>query len=269
MKSKTFLTIVIGLAGLLGIMAGCSQQPAEEAVMEEEPVAVEETAENTLTPEEEAEGWELLFDGTSLDKWRAFRGEDVPPGWVVQDGTIFFDGKDAGEGYGDLTTREQFADFELKLEWKISPGGNSGILYRVSEDQEQEFHSGPEMQILDDKAERYAELDATHKSGANYALDPPAVDNVKPVGEWNSVHLVVDGAHVEHWQNGDKVVEYELWTPEWKEAVANSKFDQWPSYGMNKKGHIVLQDHGAGVWFKNIKIRRLNQEEEASDETVE
>ena len=260
--------ISIGLMVILGLIGACSQEPAEETVMEE-PAAIGETADNILTPEEIAEGWELLFDGTSLEKWRAFRGEEVPPGWVVQEGTLFFDGEGAGEGYGDLTTSEEFADFELKLEWKISPGGNSGILYRVSEDQEQEFHSGPEMQILDDKALRYRVLDRTHKSGANYALDAPAVDNVKPVGEWNSVHLVVNGAHVEHWQNGDKVVEYELWTPEWKEAVSKTKFAEWPSYGMNKKGHIVLQDHGAGVWFRNIKIKRINQEEKASEETDE
>lgn len=266
MKPTKLSIILSGLLVILGLSASCSQQPAEEAVMEE-PTAVEQTLDNTLTQEEIAEGWELLFDGESLDKWRAFRGDEVPPGWKIQDGTLFFDGKDAGEGYGDLMTREQFADFELKLEWKISPGGNSGILYRVSEDQEQEFHTGPEMQILDDKDERYAELDRTHYSGANYALDPPAVDNVKPVGEWNSVHLVVNGAHVEHWQNGDKVVEYELWTPEWKEAVSKTKFAEWPGYGMNKKGHIVLQDHGSGVWFKNIKIKRLNQEEPAETAT--
>ncbi len=256
MKTKRAILTAIGMAGLL---AACSQQPAEEGPPEAK-AAVEATVDNTLSSEEAADGWELLFDGSSLDKWRAFRGEEVPPGWVAQDGALFFNGKDAGEGYGDLTTREQFADFELKLEWKISPSGNSGILFRVSEDQEQEFHTGPEMQILDDKADRYRELDRTHKSGANYALEPAAVENVKPVGEWNSVRLVVNGAHVEQWQNGDKVVEYELWTPEWKAAVAKTKFAKWPSYGMNKIGHIVLQDHGAGVWFKNIKIKRLNQE---------
>ena len=255
---KTKKTIIL-LIGLIGLLAACARQPAEEAAVEEIAV-VEEAAINTLTAEEAADGWALLFDGTSLDKWRAFRGEEVPPGWTTQDGALFFDGKDAGEGYGDLTTREMFADFELQLEWKISPGGNSGILYRVTEDEEQEFHTGPEMQIIDDKAEMYSELEANRKSGSNYGLQAPAVDNVKPIGEWNSVHLIVDGAHVEQWQNGDKVVEYELWTPEWKEAVSNTKFGEWPSYGMNKTGHIVLQDHGAGVWFKNLKIKRLNQE---------
>lgn len=259
---KTRKTIIL-LIGLTGLLAACAQQPAEAPI--EEVAVVEEAAVNTLTAEEAAEGWELLFDGTSLDKWRAFRGEEVPPGWIAQDGTLFFDGKDAGEGYGDLTSREMFADFELQLEWKISPGGNSGILYRVTEDEEQEFHTGPEMQILDDKAERYKDLGITHKSGANYALEPAAVDNVKPVGEWNSVRLIANGAHVEQWQNGDKVVEYELWTPEWKEAVSNTKFAEWPRYGMNKEGHIVLQDHGAGVWFRNLKIKRLNQEEAGAE----
>lgn len=250
---------LISLFGLLALLGACAQQPAEEAPAEETAM-VEENADNMLTPEEAAEGWELLFDGSSLEKWKAFRGEgqEVPPGWTAQDGTLFFNGKDAGEGFGDLTTIEQFADFELKLEWKISPDGNSGILFRVSEDQEQEFHTGPEMQIIDDTADRYRELEANRKSGANYGLQAPSVTNTKPAGEWNSVHLIVNGPHVEQWQNGEKVVEYELWTPEWKEAVSKTKFSEWPSYGMNKQGHIVLQDHGAGVWFKNLKIKRLN-----------
>ena len=258
---KTFKKAILLLL-LTGLLAACSQQPTEEPAAEE-PAMVEETVDNTLTADEAAEGWELLFDGTTIDKWRAFRGETVPPGWTAQDGTLFFNGKDAGEGYGDLTTIEQFADFELKLEWKISPDGNSGILFRVTEDEEQEFHTGPEMQIIDDTADRYKELEANRKSGANYGLQAPSTTNTNPAGEWNSVHLIVNGAHVEQWQNGENVVEYELWTPEWKEAVSKTKFAEWPNYGMNKQGHIVLQDHGAGVWFKNLKIKRLNQEEAA------
>ena len=210
------------------------------------------------------------FDGESLDQWRGFRSETVPPGWEVEDGVLVFQAEHREEGYGDLTTREQFADFELSLEWKIAPCGNSGVMFRVSEDTDQEWHSGPEVQIVDGtlgcwsdyqapEGQRAADSDlkATQLSGANYDLHPPGDAKAKPVGEWNHMRLLVNGAHVEHWLNGVKAVEYELWSDEWNEMVANSKFVEYPQYGMNKSGHIVLQDHGENVWFRNIKARRL------------
>ena len=207
--------------------------------------------------EEPANEWMPLFNGKDLTGWRGFRMEETPPGWKVSDGTLHFDAEHGGEGYGDLTTVDQYADFELELEWKISPGGNSGVLFRVTEDHEQEFHTGPEVQVLDGAEEYYPGLDDTQQTGGNYALHPPAKDVVKPVGEWNQLRLVVDGAHVEQWLNGEKLVEYELWTDAWKALVAASKFVEWPQYGMNKKGHIVLQDHGAAVWYRNLRIRLL------------
>jgi hypothetical protein len=128
----------------------------------------------------------------------------------------------------------------------------------VSEDYDQEFMTGPEVQVLDNALEHDPPLEDTQLAGANYGLHPPLEDVVKPVGEWNSMRLVVDGAHVEHWLNGKKIVEYELWTDEWKEMVAKTKFAKWPGYGMNKSGYIVLQDHGAPVWYRNVKIKRLS-----------
>ena len=207
--------------------------------------------------EEPADGWTPLFNGKDVTGWRGFRMQETPPGWEVSDGTLHFDGEHGGEGYGDLTTVDQYADFELELEWKISPGGNSGVLFRVTEDHEQEFHTGPEVQVLDGAEEYYPGLDDTQQTGGNYALHPPARDVVKPVGEWNQLRLVVNGPHVEHWLNGEKLVEYQLWTDEWKALVAASKFAEWPQYGMNQKGHIVLQDHGGSVWYRNLKIRLL------------
>lgn len=212
---------------------------------------------NVLTDEEKAQGWKLLFNGTDLSQWRGFRMQEVPPGWEVQDGAVYFNATHRGEGHGDLMTREQFANFELKLEWNISPGGNSGVLYRVTEDYEQEYMTGPEVQVIDRSKEHHPNIKDTQQAGANYGLHPPAKDVVKPAGEWNKLHLVINGAHVEHRLNGEKIVEYELWTDEWKKLVAATKFAQWSGYGVNKKGHIVLQDHGAPVWYRNMKIRLL------------
>ena len=258
------------LISLCLTFSGCGPSPQEEPPRA--PTQEATTALNTLTPEEEAAGWELLFDGNSLDRWRGFRADTVPPGWQAEDGLLVFRAEHGQEGYGDLTTKEQFADFDLSLEWKISPCGNSGILFRVTEDYEQEWHTGPEYQIVDatlgcwsdyqaPEGERApdSDLKASQLSGANYDLHAPSENAVKPVGEWNLSRLVVNGPHVEHWLNGKKVVEYELWSPEWEQLVATSKFKDYPQYGRNRTGHIVLQDHGKTVWFRNIKIRRLGE----------
>jgi hypothetical protein len=234
-------------------LAGCATRKQPVEVPAEEVAVV--AAVNTLTEEEKAAGWTLLFDGKSLDQWRGFKQDEVPPGWAIQDNTIKFSGEHGGEGYGDLMTKQQFANFELALEWKISPNGNSGVLYRVTENYEQEFHTGPEVQLIDNN---HPEVEPLNSAGSNYGLHPPAKDVTKPVGEWNTLRLIVNGAHVEHWMNGEKLVEYELWTDEWKEMVAKTKFVEWADYGLNKTGYIVLQDHGAGVWFRNIKIKMLD-----------
>jgi len=154
-------------------------------------------------------------------------------------------------------TREQFANFELMLEWKIAPGGNSGIMYRVTEEYDYSYKSGPEMQVLDDAAHEDAQSRLT-AAGSNYALYPAPAGVVKPAGEWNLVRLVVNRNHVEHWLNGQKVVEYELMSPDWETRVKQSKFVEWPNYGRATQGHIALQDHGDQVAYRNIKIQVLN-----------
>lgn len=213
---------------------------------------------NSLTADEVAAGWELLFDGTDLEKWRGFRMDRVPDGWSVDDGTIHFAPPKGGEGVrrSDLITRELYGDFELRLEWKITPGGNSGIMFRVTEDHDRTYYTGPEMQILDDDKHRDG-LKPETSAGSNYALHAPASDVVRPVGEWNEVRLRVEGPHVEHWLNGQKIVEYELWSDDWEQRVAASKFRRWPRYGRNPSGHVALQDHGNELWFRNLAIRRL------------
>jgi hypothetical protein len=206
---------------------------------------------NTLTAQEKAAGWKLLFDGKHVTGWRGFRTTTAPAGWKAIDGLLVRE-----SGGGDLMTVDQYGDFELSLDWKVPPGGNSGIIYRISGEGDEVWHSGPEMQILDNKLHKDGANPLT-SAGANYAVNPPVRDVSKPAGEWNSARLVVKGAHVEHWLNGVKVVEYELWTPDWEKRVQASKFAKIAPYGKAKRGHIAIQDHGDVVSFRNIKIRPL------------
>ncbi|RMF76008.1 MAG: DUF1080 domain-containing protein [Planctomycetota bacterium] len=207
---------------------------------------------NVLTPEERAAGWRLLFDGRTTNGWRGFRKKEMPAGWEVIDGCLVR----TGPG-GDIITEEQFADFELKIDWRISTGGNSGIFYRVSEDEDYVWRTGPEMQVLDN-AEHADGGDALTSAGANYALVAPARDVTRPVGYFNEARIVVRGNHVEHWLNGEKLLEYELLSEPWERLVAASKFASMPRYGRERKGHIALQDHGDRVWYRNIRIRELS-----------
>jgi hypothetical protein len=199
-----------------------------------------------------AEGeWRTLFDGGSLEGWRGFKKDSVPAGWQVVDGALTRVGK-----AGDLITRDEFGDFELTLEWKVAEGGNSGIMYRVTEDAGETYESGPEMQVLDDARHKDGQSRLT-AAGSAYGLYPAPAGVVKPAGEWNAVRILVRGNHVEHWLNGTKVVEYELGSPDWKAKVQASKFKQWPGYGRAASGHIALQDHGDRVAYRNIKVRTL------------
>jgi hypothetical protein len=205
---------------------------------------------NTLTSEEKAAGWRLLFDGTTLNGWRGFKAA-APAGWSASDGAV----ARTGPG-GDLMTAEQFGDFELQLEWKVGPAGNSGIMFRVTSDAKLPYETGPEMQVLDNAGHKDGAVPAT-AAGSNYALHAPVRDVTRPVGEWNAVRLIVRGAHVEHWLNGVKLLEYELWSPDWEARVKASKFATMPGYGRAKRGHLVLQDHNDPVWYRNIRIRPL------------
>ena len=159
-------------------------------------------------------------------------------------------------GASGCLTRDKFKDFDLRLEWKIEPGGNSGIIYRCSEDGGAMWQTGPEMQVLD-SARHGDDAQSKHTAGANYALHAPAMDVTRPAGSWNQARVIVRGNHVEHWLNGWKVVEYELGSDDWKERLAASKFAKTPGWGTQPEGHIGLQDHGNRVWYRNLKIREL------------
>jgi len=220
---------------------------------------------NILTKQEIAAGWQLLFDGESAKGWRGFKMDKFPEaGWIVKDGMLMaeYSGKgEAGSG-GDIITEEQFGDFELKIDWKITPGGNSGVMFRVTESDlyADSWNTAPEIQILDDfgyekRNDGYV-INLKQMTGANYDMHAPSFYYAKPVGEWNQFYLKVQGSHVEHWLNDFKIIDYELWSPEWKELVKKSKFSVYADYGLARSGHIALQDHGHTVCFRNIKIRR-------------
>jgi hypothetical protein len=198
--------------------------------------------------------WITLFDGKSTDAFRGYKRDSFPnKGWKVENGLLK---TIPGGDVVDLVTKENFENFELQLEWKISPGGNSGVMYHVSEEFKNAWQTGPEMQVLDDSKHKDGQNPKT-SAGALYALIPPTNKKLEPVGEWNKVRLVVNGNHVEHWLNGVKVVEYELNSPELTKLIAESKFKPFPKFAKEKTGHIDLQNHHDEVWYRNIKVRRL------------
>ena len=231
------------------------QAAAESPRWSEDAAPADEAPLNALTDEERTAGFELLFDSETLAGWRGFQRDSPPLAWIVEDGTIHFSG--SGDG-GDLLTEASYGDFELRLQWRVDAGGNSGIFFRIDEKPDRTFESAPEMQVLDNQGHPDGRNPLT-SAGANYGLHAPTANAVYPAGEWNYVRLVVQGAHVEHWLNGVKIVEYELWTPEWEELVSQTKFAEWPPYGRATAGHIGLQDHGDPVWYRNIRIRRLGK----------
>lgn len=197
------------------------------------------------------ESWIDLLQGDTLEHWRGYSSEDIPAGWEVDNGTLMF-----SPGKGDLVTRESFKNFELQLEWKISEGGNSGVLYLAQLSDDPIYYSAPEMQILDDDRHQDGK-DPLTSAGANYALHPAPRGVVAPAGDWNTVRIRHQDGQVEHWLNGEKIVEYTLGSADWESRVAASKFSEWPDYGRAREGFIGLQDHGNNVWFRNIRIRRL------------
>ncbi len=237
---------------LLGVCLALASAAAPDTTLSQQGGRMTDSAPlNTLTPAERAAGWRLLFDGKTTVGWRGFKLDAMPAGWQVVDGAL----TRVARG-GDVVTREQFRDFELSLEWNVAPGGNSGIFYRASEDDEAIYWTAPEMQVLDDGKHPDGQSRLT-AAGANYGLHAAPAGVVKPAGEWNQVRIVVKGNRVEHWLNDVKVVEYELASPDWEAKVQASKFAPHLRYGRNAEGYIGLQDHGDRVAYRNIKIRVL------------
>lgn len=205
-------------------------------------------------------GFTVLFDGTeesAKKNWRGFKKEELPAGWAVEDGAIVLKEKEQG----DIISRERYGDFELRLEWMVGEAGNSGIIYRVSESGEgadATYLTGPEYQVLDDAAAADNKTTLT-RAGALYGIYPaPDPSPVKPAGEWNEARIILKGNHVEHWLNGQKIVEAKIGSDDWKARLARSKFATWPRFAKESEGHIALQDHGDEVWYRNIRVKRLD-----------
>ncbi len=212
-----------------------------------------QTSATILSDADGRSGWRTLFDGRTTNGWRGYKSETVPAGWQVVDGILL---KDVGTE--DIVSKDQFGDFELELQWKLGTGGNSGIFYRGTEEYEHIYWSAPEYQLLDDANAPDGRSRLT-SAGAAYGLYPSAAGIVKPANEWNSTRIIVKGAHVEHWLNGQMLLEYELWSPDWEAKVKASKFGEWPNYGRAKRGHIAIQgDHNGKLELRAMRIRELH-----------
>jgi hypothetical protein len=199
-------------------------------------------------------GWESLFDGTSLSAWRGYQMDSMPAGWRIVDGTLTKDSVTV-----DIITREQYGDFELELEWRLAEQGNAGVFYRGTEEYEHVYWSAPEYQLLDDATAPNGESRLT-SAGAAYGLYPSPAGVLKPANEWNAARIVVRGNHVEHWMNGQKLLEYELGSEDWNAKVKASKFVDWPNYGKSPRGHIAIQgDHEGILSLRNIRIRAITR----------
>lgn len=215
-----------------------------------------QVSQNILTDVETEAGWELLFNGKNFDGWHNY-GKKMVNGWAIEEGTMLALGQEDG---GDIVSDDTYSDFELSLEWKLASEANSGIFFRVVEDTEAfktVYATGPEYQLIDD-AGWDGKIDEMQKTGSNYAMHAVSKRPVKAVGEWNHSRILVQGLHVEHWLNDEKILEYELSSSDWMERMQNSKWKDYPGYGMAREGKIALQDHGNKTWFRNVKIRPLS-----------
>ncbi len=206
------------------------------------------SAHNTLTEEEAKAGWKLLFDGKDISMWRNYKKESVGDGWKIKDGVL----SRVEKGAKDIITKDQFGSFEFTVDYNISKGGNSGLMYHVTEDEEKPWRTGPEIQIQDN-----VDGHDPQKAGWLYQLYTTEKDATKPAGQWNTLRILITPEKCVHWMNGTKYCEYVKGSDDWKQKVAASKFSKFPSFGVPTSGHICLQDHGNLVSFRNIKIREV------------
>ena len=238
--SRITLATLLTLAALLN---GCQKSPAPEA---------------SVAPADE--GFVALFDGQTLQGWRGYNGAAFEGIWVAQDGVLHLTAKPADSPNVNLITEAVYDDFDFRFEWKVEAGTNSGVMFHVGEGPKQPYLTGPEYQVLDNLGFRSAKglpVGPAEHSASHYAIEPAVSDETKPIGEWNSGRILVQGNHVEYWLNGVKTTSYEMHNPEWDAQVANSKYSKWPDYATLGQGHIGLQDHGHRVWFRDLKIKEL------------
>jgi hypothetical protein len=220
-------------------------------------------ADNTLSSKEQKAGWKLLFDGTSTNGWHTFGQQKVGAAWNIENGSLHL-GTAAKEGFqtsggGDIVTDDAYENYHLKLEWKISKNGNSGIIFDVQDDRskyEYVWHTGPEVQVLDNDGHPDGKI-TKHRAGDLYDLISVSKETVKPVGEWNQVEIIHNNGKLELRLNGYTSVSTTMLDDNWKALIAGSKFRNMPDFGKFRSGHIALQDHGNEVWFRNVKILKL------------
>ncbi|MCR9082037.1 MAG: DUF1080 domain-containing protein [Cyclobacteriaceae bacterium] len=249
---------LLGALFLVGAWSCAPSSEKEEEVVTEEEIVIPD---NSLTDEERADGWMLLFDGESMEGWRAFNGDTTPSNWIIEDGAMKGLGATGGSDIGgDIVFGPmEFEEFEMEFTWKISPGGNSGVFYHVVEgpDYKAPYYTGPEYQVIDQIG--FAQpLEKWQSLAADYAMYEPDLEGegiVKPAGEWNVSRIIFTEEGASYWLNGKKTVEFVPYSEDWTAKRNSGKWNDFPDYKIAKKGMIALQDHGDPVWFKNIKIR--------------
>ncbi len=230
------------------VAAGCA--PVQNNVPDT--TAMSTTGATGLTVEQRAAGWRPLFDGTNTSAWRGYKSQAFPAGWRIVDGVLTKSGS-----VEDIMTRDQFGNFQLAFDWKLSPGGNAGVFYRGTEEYDKIYWSAPEYQLLDDAGHPDGQSRLT-SAGADYGLYPSAAGVVKPADQWNSSLIVVNGNRVQHWLNGQKLLEYEVGSPDWEAKVKASKFVAYPNYGRARQGYIAIQgDHDGALSIRNVRIREI------------
>ncbi|GJG86358.1 glycosyl hydrolase [Gemmatimonadetes bacterium T265] len=255
------LTLALAGATLVGAAVVGALAPAS--------LAAQTTAQTTAQPAAHGAAgwaardgaWTVLFDGTPASlaaHWRGYRRNDVPTNWHVENGVLTLGTGGDSAAHGDLITRDQYGDFELEYEWKISPGGNSGLIYRVAETAPTTWQTGPEMQVLDDARHADGKL-PSHRAGALYDLIAPPPGVTRPVGEFNRARIVMRGMHVQTYVNGRLTADLDFASPRGRQLIAASKFHVYPDFATERTGFIALQDHGDVVTFRNIRIRRLDE----------
>ncbi|WP_200975797.1 DUF1080 domain-containing protein [Echinicola sp. 20G] len=243
-KNILSLTVLALLATSCG--AGQSKDTSSE-----ETVTVQSTS-------NESEGdWTILFDGSNMDSWKTYNKESLGAAWKMENGVLYLDSSEK-EGRGDLVTKDEYSNFHLKLEWKISDNGNSGLMFMVHEDEQfrHPYVTGPEYQLLDDEGHPDGK-NLKHRTGDLYDMIQATEEASNPVGEWNTTEIIVEDAKLTFKLNGVTTVETTMWDDSWKALIAESKFKNAEHFGIYKKGKIALQDHGNNVYFKNIMIKEL------------
>ncbi len=215
---------------------------------------------NALSKKEKKQGWQLLFDGQTLNGWKGYNSDEMFSCWSISNGELICQGEGGSVTAGDIITVSDFENFELSLDWNISNAGNSGIFYHVLEGAKYEaaYNTAPEYQLIDD-AGWPGKLEDWQKTGSDYAMTPAIKDKkLMPAGEWNNSRIIYNKGHVEYWLNGMKVVEFQAYSQEWELKKSLGKWKDYPDYAISKTGHIGLQNHGSGVKFRNIKVRELD-----------